>query len=205
MTTMATINQRGRKPAQLELVGGKSSRQRIWEVIRKSPTEFSLDSLLKPANVERETARTYLKCLKAGQFIEPFEGSDSSFRLVKNTGIEAPRLTLKGEPAQHGLASESMWRTLRMLGETDARSLVSHASASGVDISIRYAKAYITALKKAGYLRVIRHGSPNRLERIILKPAMNTGPRPPQVQKVKTVYDPNLNKVMYCEDPQEAL
>ena len=90
-----------------------------------------------------------------------------------------------------------------MLGEMDITLLIAHVSASGIDISVRYAKSYITALKKAGYLCITRPGGPNRLERFYLKASMNTGPRPPQVQKVKTVYDPNLNKVMHVEDPEE--
>ncbi|WP_420555214.1 hypothetical protein [Neptuniibacter marinus] len=197
-----------RKPAQMEMIGGKSARQRIWEEICKLKNQvFWLNDVAFHANVEVETARTYIKSLVAGEFLTPAPAEGRrKFRYyqIKHNGIEAPRLDRKGKPVTQGLSSECMWRTLRILkGELDVAKLTAHISASGIDINTRYAKAYITALKKAGYLQITRPGGPNRLERFFLKPAMNTGPRAPQVQRVKTVYDPNLNKVMHCEDPEE--
>lgn len=208
MNTAVHNPEKNRKPAQLEMIGGKSARQRLWEVICKQGSAiFWLNDVAFWANVEVETARTYVKSLVKGNFLEvsPPDGRKKfRYRQIKNTGIEAPRLNREGKPVEQGLVSECMWRTLRMLsGEMDVTVIVAHASASGIDINVRYAKAYISALKKAGYLQVTRPGGPNRLERFFLKPAMNTGPRPPQVQRVKTVYDPNLNKVMHCEDPEE--
>jgi hypothetical protein len=31
---------------------------------------------------------------------------------------------------------------------------------------------------------------------------MNTGPKPPQIQRVKHVFDPNTNQVMFAERPE---
>lgn len=198
-----------RKPAQLEMIGGKSARQRVWEELRKTQgKEFTARPLSREANVDLAALRTYFSCLQAGGYISHKSGGlfeKRIYTLVKDTGIEAPRLNRKGQPIQQGQAAECMWRTLRMLGQLDAARLVAHASASGIDIALKYAKSYLYALKRAGYLHVIKVATRNSLESYSLKARMNTGPRPPQVQSVKTVYDPNLNKVMYAEDPQELL
>ena len=98
-----------------------------------------------------------------------------------------------------------MWRTLRMCRELDVALLHQHVSIAGVDIKVSTVKSYISLLRKAGYLKTLVKSTPNRMEKFCLKPNMNTGPQAPQIQHIKTVYDPNLNKVMYCEDPQEAL
>ncbi|WP_054340366.1 hypothetical protein [Neptunomonas antarctica] len=196
-----------RKPLQMELIGGKNARQRIWEELRKtSDATFETYPIARAANVDDDALRTYLQCLTAGGFVEHVSGvryERRVYRLLKDTGIEAPRLTRKGEPVKQGQGAECMWRTLRMLGEMDVTRLVSHAAASGIDVAPSYAKTYISLLRKAGYLITTLPSTPHRMERFRLSPQMNTGPRPPQIQRVKTVYDPNLNKVMWAEDPEE--
>lgn len=206
--TVALQRQGFRKPAQLEMIGGKCARQRIWEEIRKYKSEFQILPIAQYANADPETVKTYVQCLIAGEYVEAITRGHlmkAVYQLNKDTGIESPRLTRKGQPVQQGRIIEAMWRTLRILGEMDARQLRDYVAASGLNVTLNYAKRYIGALRKAGYLQVIQAGSRSRMDVIRLFPHMNTGPRAPQVQNVKTVYDPNLNKVMHTEDPQEQL
>lgn len=195
-----------RKPAQMEMIGGKNARQRIWEVLRQQTGEFEMYPIARQSNTDDETLRTYLTCLRAGGYVEVVQQKrygKTTYRFIKDTGLEAPRLNRKGEPVTQGLVSEAIWRTLRILGELDARQITNHVAAAGLDVTMAYVKRYLGCLKKAGYLIVALKGNPHRLERIRLKPNMDTGPRAPQIQRVKTVYDPNLNKVMHVEDPEE--
>ncbi|MBU2967086.1 hypothetical protein Q4508_12445 [Amphritea sp. 2_MG-2023] len=207
MTATAVIEREGhRKPAQLEMIGGKCARQRIWEQLRIQRDGFQVLPIAQHANAEIATVQTYLLCLKAGGYVETVSRGHlkkAVYRLVKDDGLEAPRLTRNGEPVKQGRVSEAMWRTLRILDVLDARQIENHVSASGLDVKLAYVKTYLSMLKKAGYLQVVQKGTPHRLERVRLKAAMNTGPRAPQVQRVKTVYDPNINKVMFAEDPEE--
>lgn len=206
MTTTEPTRRNLRKPAQLEMIGGKNARQRIWEVLRQQTGEFEMYPIARQSNTDDETLRTYLTCLRKGGYVEVVQQKrydKTTYRFLKDTGIEAPRLNRKGEPVTQGLVSEAIWRTLRILGELDARQITNHVAAAGLDVTMAYVKRYIGALKKAGYLLVCLKGNPHRLERIRLKPGMDTGPRAPQIQRVKTVYDPNLNKVMHADDPEE--
>lgn len=198
-----------RKPAQLEMIGGKSARQRVWEEIRENPECFECYRTAKRANVDTDSFLSYVKCLMAGGYVELIDNGrkrdQRTYKLIKNAGAEAPRLDSKGNEVKQGLGVECIWRTLRMMGVLDIALLYQHVTLAGVDIKEATVKRYICALRKAGYLQVIVKSTPHRQERFCLKPAMDTGPRAPQLQNVKTVYDPNLNKVMHCEDPQEAL
>ena len=206
MSAATKNNTPTRKPAQLEMIGGRSSRQRIWEELRKLKGEFEMYPVARAANVDDETLKTYLYCLTAGGFVEIVKRKrydKTIYRRIKDNGVEAPRLTRKGEPVKQGMISEAIWRTLRIQDSLDARLITNYVEAAGHETTMAYVKRYLGSLKKAGYLQVLHKGNAHRLEVIRLKPGMNTGPRAPQIQRVKTVYDPNLNKVMHCEDPEE--
>ena len=58
------------------------------------------------------------------------------------------------------------------------------------------AKEYCTMLTQAGYLKVLRKASPPK-KPAVYKLVRNTGPQPPQIQRVKQVFDPNLDEVTY--------
>jgi len=210
MSTAVANRQGYRKPAQMELIGGKPPRQRVWEQIRKFKLKFRIYDVARAANVDDETVKTYIQSLMAGGYVvrltdERYERSD--YQLIKDTGIEAPRLTRDGQPVTSGMGQEAMWRCMRMLGALDARQLAAHASSSGIEVKVTSAKRYVHMLKKAGYLEVVEpcNRRKGRMEKLCLIPRMDTGPRPPQIQNVKTVYDPNLNKVMYADEPEELL
>lgn len=210
MTAAVAKRQGARKPVQLELIGGKPPRQRVWEQIRKNRLKFQGQDMAHRAGVDGDTAHTYLRSLEAGGFIvrlNETQGMNADYQLIKDNGIEAPRLTKDGRPVTQGLGQEAMWRCLRMLGALDYRQLASHASSSGVDVKEASAKRYVAALKKAGYLQVVQPAGRKlgKLEILQLIPRMDTGPRPPQIQRVGVVYDPNLNKIMHADEPEELL
>ena len=191
---------------QLEMIGGKSPRQRMWEAMRAHSQCFTVQQVAKLSNVDHQALRTYIQCLVPGGYIEAIKKQPCTFReyrIIKDTGIEAPRVTRGGKPVHQGRVTEAIWYTLRIVKTLTAEQVVSYVEAAGVDVQISTVRAYLTMLKRAGYLQIITPGNRNRSEKITLKPAMNTGPRPPQIQRVKTVYDPNLNRVMHCEDPEE--
>ena len=53
-----------RKPAHLELVGGKGSRQRIWEAIRARQQDLSVAELASASGVDNATTISYLRALE---------------------------------------------------------------------------------------------------------------------------------------------
>lgn len=203
---MAATNSK-RKPIQAEMVGGKGSRQRAWEAIRKFGMEkpFSIAQLSVKTNINEDTLQTYIHALELAGFLQSKKLTNTRvaakvvFHLVRDNGAEAPRLTRHGKPLQQGMGTEAMWRSMRIIGEFDYRELAAHTSAGGQAVKDNTASSYISSLTAAGYLVCTRQkqlGKPG-LARYRLAPGKNTGPRPPMIQRTKSVYDPNLNKVVW--------
>lgn len=206
---MATKAKRpNRRPVELEMVGGKSSRQRIWEAIRAKRERFTRYNVSRRADVDDLTAQTYLLALLKGGFIEQTNTTvtweEKEYRLVKDYGLEAPRLDRQGRPVIQGQGQEQMWRTMRIMSsDFNASELAGFATMGGVEIKPNTARDYIKHLHHAGYLTITNKG-PGRgnggpLTRYRLPANKYTGPRPPKVQRTKSVYDPNTNEVVWTE------
>lgn len=197
----------GRKPVHLERCGGKSPRQRLWEVIRTQRSGFTCYSLHRDAKVRYETTVTYVEALrKAGHLCllderEPIS-NERRMELVKDNGVEAPALNNDGSQSRGGLGREAMWRTLRIVGETTVAELAGLASAAA-PTSISTARCYLRWLAKAGYVLVT--STPGRAPRYRLIQARNSGPQAPKVQRVGQVYDANLGAVVWSESAEEEM
>lgn len=196
-----------RKPAALELVGGKGPRQRVWDSIRaQRGAPFTLAGVT-PGDVPLATARTYLQCLLAGGYIglagEPAPFATCAWRLIEDAGAEAPRVRKDGSPVTQGLAQEQMWRTLRMMkGDTNARELAAHASTPEVPVRESAAADYLGNLHRAGYLACVKPGKGVGRGGIQARYRLvrDTGPRPPMVCRTHAIYDPNLDRVVWHDD-----
>lgn len=201
-----------RKPAQLELAGGKGPRQRIWDMIRKfGPYPWTRFDVI-PNDVCAETARTYLSGLEKAGYIEQAgfrPGAHGGARvrlyiLVRDCGAEAPRVRKDGMPVTQGLAQEQMWRTLRMLKhDTNARELAAHASTPAIPVRENAAADYLNNLHHAGYLQCTRPHIKGRAGRARYRLISNTGPRPPMVCRADAIYDPNLGKTVWIRPVTE--
>lgn len=204
-----------RKPVTLE--GTASPRQRAWTAIRArglcvtwccedivtgSPTR-RLDGTL-----DYETVRTYILCLQAAGIVElahvePGRYGRRFFRLVRDEGVDYPRVRRDGTRVTQGLAQEQMWRTLRMLrGDTNARELAAHASSSLAPVAETAAADYLRTLATAGYLDCTAPSTGTARGRVQaryrLRADRNTGPKPPMVCRTKVVFDPNLCEVVWA-------
>lgn len=202
-----------KKPIHISRLTGKlTGRDAVWTIIRQLRQFSIIDIELKAEahkdfeKVNRATIRTYLTGLEAAGYIERLPRDKNvrsrlTFNLVKDIGVHAPRVNKKGESSSQGSNREQMWRTMRILNDFSALDLVAIASTEQVQINEVDAKNYLIHLNKAGYLKVLTPASNGGgLARYRLLPAMNTGPKPPMVQRIKQVFDPNLNMVMWPKD-----
>jgi hypothetical protein len=186
-----------RKPAHLEYAGGKSPRQRIWEKIRSyNGVTFALADLIGdlPGTIHKDTTRIYVHSLVAAGYLETEQGF---YLLVKDNGVEAPRVRKDGTEVTQGRTQENMWRTLRSLNHTVSYfELASMASTPDHPVSPAFARDYLANLHKAKYVNQIG-------KKYHLNPAMNTGPRPPMIQRISQIFDPNLGKVVWKQEPAD--
>lgn len=193
-----------RKPAHILAASAKpTGRQAVWDEIRlHRGMTFSVNELARQTDVPARTICDFLDALEAAGIIAP-DGphtyrSSTPFRLVRDVGAEAPRLTKEGKPVTQGAAREQMWRAMKMIrGEFTAPELAIAASIEGSPVATVDAKDYCKHLAMAGYLVISKKGRAGTLGRYRFIPSRNTGPRPPMVARTKLVFDPNLNLVMW--------
>lgn len=186
-----------RKPAHLEMVGGKLPRQYMWEAIRANREGFTQYQIARRSNQDDSAVKSYLGALHKGGFIKPLRDfprlEEVTYHLVKDNGVEAPNLNSKGQPTKVGLATRAIWRTLRILGAARIEEVARYASASGCHVAPTTVDRYCADLLRAGYLERVEGGYQ-------LLPRRYTGPKPPIVQKRvdRQVFDPNLNRVVWA-------
>jgi hypothetical protein len=202
---------RGRKPLQQvqQITRYDQPYEAIWSAIRGLHT-FTMPELcsrlvkMECGGINEYTVKSYLQRLKHGGFIETEDigkrlpylpGVRYQYTLIKNVGVEAPRLTKKGEASKSGATTENLWRSIRILKSFSYRELAHAASTPDISIPVATAACYARTLAGAGYLGKI----PGGLVRYKLLPSMNTGPKPPRVQSARRLYDPNLKKVVWQE------
>jgi predicted transcriptional regulator len=196
-----------RKPAHLELAGGKSPRQRIWEAMR-ALKHFNLPQLAQRSKVDKGTLRTYVRSLEKAHYVQKRRAclhESGFYELIKDTGVDAPRLDSAGNEVTQGRSQQQMWRAMRIQRGTSFSYIELAALASTEDVQVPRitAQQYIKHLLRAGYLSKVqeetrgKHPAPARY---VLYPSQNTGPRAPMVQRTKCVYDPNLGKIVWNEE-----
>lgn len=187
---MSEARKAGRRPASAPTPG----RQDIWQAIRRHGDQvFTLDVLLKATGADRKTTADYLRCLVPGGIVKALE--DGSFKLIDDRGFHAPRLNRAGQPVTQGAGVENLWRSMRGLAEFSPRDLAAHSTTTDVEVTEWTAKSYCQMLLKTGFLRVIQKAEPSKGRQAVYRLIRNSGPLPPQIQRVKHVFDPNTQQV----------
>ena len=180
-------------------------RQAVWLEIKEcGDRPFTISDIAKCVRLEVSTVRDYIIGLsKAGYLNATWDpkvtagkrGNFSSvtYTLVRDTGHDAPRVRKDGTTVTQGQGRRHMWNTMQVVKEFSARDLAQMASTEDHIVALSEAEKYCAALCKAGYL-VGRAG-----QRYLLILSMWTGPHPPQIQRTKQVYDPNLKRVVWAK------
>lgn len=155
------------------------------------------------SNLSRKTVMDYVKRLVAGGVVMSTGVNGDTGQVLYSVAVdtrETPRFTRDGRPVAKGLGNAQMWRSMKMLKVFTARDLALAASTEEAQVSAETAASYAKHLWRAGYLVIARGASRDDQRQYRLIPSGNTGPKAPQIQKVKRVFDPNLGKVMWEED-----
>jgi hypothetical protein len=198
-----------RKPIHLELQGGKSPRQRLWEHIRATKGRDFEQLDVTPAGITNDSVCDYLQGLTNAGFLKITRQSKPDrtrqrWKLVKDPGVEAPRVRKNGEVVTQGCGNEAIWGAMQALGSFTPRVLAEMSDQKESTV-----KAYCLALKNAGYLTVERESKTGGRKGIqaqyrLLNSKVH-GPRPPMITRLKAVYDPNIHAIVWQQGADEAL
>ncbi|MBN8294708.1 hypothetical protein JI664_22245 [Rhodobacter sp. NTK016B] len=171
-------------------------REVIWSTIRaQAGRAFAVSEIALAAKANDKTVRDYCKGLEAAGYLSRLpdeEGVPVRWTLTRDVGHEAPRVRPDGTAVRQGSTTEQLWRGMYMLKDFTFRDLIETAS---IQISEDTARAYCKMLLSTGYLRVLQKADPvkGRIARYRL--LRNNGPKPPQIQRVKQVFDPNTREI----------
>lgn len=183
--------------------GHAEPRQTIWEGVRAATARdrpVVARDLAERLRLNRKTTSDYLAALAAGGYLERLSPADcpatsAQYRLVRDAGHHAPRLRRDGSPVTQGAGTVNMWRSMRMMPAFSAADLALHSTTETVSVTETTAQSYCSILSRTGFLRVVQKADPVRGRRAVYKLVRNSGPRPPMIQRVKQVFDPNTGQV----------
>lgn len=187
-----------RKPAHLAAAGPRQDRQAQWEVMRRlrSFTVPELRGELHGAT-PYDAIRTYCMALTAAGILKK---RGSRYGLAKDTGVDAPRVRKDGTEATQGRGRDQLWRAMKILADFSANDLSIMCSEDD-PVAISTAEDYCGWLHRAGYLQQTKAPSTRGGQaRYRLIPNRYTGPKPPMIQRIKQVYDPNTGDVVYRQE-----
>ena len=167
--------------------------------IKRRPELITVAEISAATSIHRSSVLRYLQALTAGGYlvVSPAPpGHAASWSLVQDIGHHAPRVRRDGSHVTHGDNTGQLWQAMCGLKDFDFRDLL---QSSSIEIPEATARDYCKRLLAAGYLRVLTKADPHqgRIARYRLIRA--SGPRAPQIQRVRQVYDPNTGDVYPLE------
>lgn len=175
------------------------TREALWSAIRLMKEPFTLIELKQKSKCTIYQVREYVVCLEAAAIVaivgeKSNEGRGAIkptkiYQLVHDRGVEPPRVRRDGTEVTQGRGREQMWETMRSSRNFTATDLHVLASTDDHPVAENEAKTYCRFLHRAGYL------NKNGDRYTFIK---RTGPKPPMIQRTKSVYDPNLDEVVWC-------
>ena len=189
---MAMAKRTSRKP--MDKLNGFDSREAMWKVIRAKKV-FTVREIHLETTLEISSVRDYIRGLtNAGFLSEDTAEKPAKFTLVKDVGVDAPRVQKDGTLVTQGRGRINMWKVMHILQIFTAQELAVNSSTPQCVVKLSSAEDYCLHLCRAGYLRRDKDGRYTFLRH------MFTGPKPPMIQRVKRVWDQNLKKVMWSEE-----
>ena len=185
-----------RKLAYIETATPRQDRQAMWECIRRLLQFSARDIRSELCGVPHlDTIRTYLTGLHNAGYLARIGERPLRYRLVRDCGVDAPRVRKDGRAVVQGAGREQMWRAMSIMRDFSAQDLAINASTEEHFVEVEAAMEYCGWLHRAGYLqRLQAHDGPFRYRLI---PRRYSGPRPPKIQRIQQVYDPNTGQVVW--------
>lgn len=189
-----------RRVDTMQKEGITNPRQTVWDAIRVLAGEdlvghFTVTDVVDRTKVHRKTTSDYFACLVAAEYLAQTVDTPPRFILRKDGGVHAPRVRRDGTAVTQGAGTLNMWRSMRALTQFTYRDIALHSTTPTVSVSEKTAKDFCGMLLATGFLRVVQKADPVKGRIATYRLIRNDGPKPPQIQRVKQVFDPNTGKV----------
>lgn len=194
------MSARKKSPAAPLVLSAKAptDRESIWGVMRHL-REFSQREVALLSRCGKGKIQDYLKGLIRAGFVKRLNpggkvAEEARYELMRDTGVDAPRVRKDGSMLPPS-GRTRMWNVMQVLKVFTESELVEAASLPDAPIALAEAQTYCLWLTRGGYLKSRTGGGWRMI------PAKYTGAKAPQILRVKKLFDPNLDAVVY-EGPQ---
>lgn len=202
-----------RKPIDLERVGMRTPRERIWAAARKLRqfTAMQLQDAVPRPILNLETIQDYLLQLSRAGYLERQNEQQQDARnkfgavlyKLRKDSLDAPRVNKQGQPVTQGTATLAMWRAMKAIKEFDYRDVQRAANLGDLcRVTAQSAKSYVVLLARAGYFRTVREAQPGLPARYRL--ARDTGAHAPAITRRKCVFDRNTGAFTWQQNEQDV-
>lgn len=202
-------------PVALRLTVEKAERlyrgqEHFWRVARALGADGKTFTASAIATVSAEphigTITTWLRRLwkagvvmKEGRVTSSSSGRNETVWRLGQSPETLPIIGRDGTVRRPRSVRQQMWNVMRGpsgRGGFSYADLVAYGSTDDLPVKPITAKSYIQELKRGGYLMQLHPGGPGTPAVWRLRPAMNTGPKPPMILTAKVIYDQNRSRVM---------
>lgn len=204
-----TMNQYHKNPNLLQALPSvpvRTVNEQIWDMLRANREQLLVSNVIDVVDVSYFKAKALLSSWVAAGHVRRYQAinlktrcPEQAYELLRDCGQEPPKVDGKGKPKACS-GNELVWRTLRILKICNANQIVASATDATATLNIRAVRQYLRQLHMAGYLVMLEQAQG---QLAVYRLMHNTGPRAPEVQRGKKIYDGNLGMVVY--DPAKPL
>lgn len=179
-----------------------NTREYLWEVML-GLKNFCARDLVLETRYHMSTIDSYLTGLTAAGHITVKKDAGPASRWIytidpETAPLEPPRVRQDGTAVTQGQGRKNIWRTMKILKEFSSAEVAAFASTPTVTVAEGEVATYLTWMVKAGFISVLEPGkTTGGRTRYRFNFDRYTGPKPPQIQRIDQVYDPNTGKVVW--------
>ncbi|MBF0415624.1 MAG: hypothetical protein HQL79_07635 [Magnetococcales bacterium] len=170
---------------------------RVWAMIRELGAALDgwrFSDLADRTTANRRTVRDYVSRLVRGGYLAR---DGAYYRLARDNGVERPQVRKDGAPVPMS-NREKMWLAMEGMRNFSHRDLAFVTGVPAIDV-----KCYIGYLARVGILTLVEPSQPGKVARHTL--CQWTGPKPLQIRRDKSVFDPNTGKEYPVPGPNVKL
>jgi hypothetical protein len=185
----------------------RNMEEQVWDIARTSEKGLSVRDVRRQVvgEITYYRVKAWLDKWQAAGYVA--RTADTStyptvylYEVTHDCGQKPPQVDGHGAPKKQS-GVDIIWRTARILKRFNARQIIASANDGDTTLNERAVSQYLLSLYDAGYMTWTNTADTQSLAQYLL--TVNTGPKAPEIQRGKKVYDGNLGMIVY--DPETPL
>ncbi|WP_199508595.1 MULTISPECIES: hypothetical protein [unclassified Psychrobacter] len=185
----------------------RSDYEKLWDMLRTAEDGVIISDVARTIpTINYDKAKAWLSALMCAGYVSREQIKLTRklptyrYLLTRDIGQTPPRIDAKGAPKPVSVG-EAVWRTIRIIKTFNANQVIASGSTPERPLNSASVRQYLKELYNAGYLQIRQAGQAKQLA--VYQLLHNTGPKAPEIQRGKKVYDANLGMIVY--DPEKPL